>query len=341
MSSDRLNVGVVGAGILGSRHARQFAELAGARLAAVADLNRDRAAEVAGKYGAESFGDFRSMLDMPNLDAVVIATPDHLHVAPVTAALEAGKHVLVEKPLATTVADATKLVEAAKASNRILQVNYSQRFVPDYSWTKDQIVAGTLGRVLSMRSVMNRPISVPTEMINWAGASSPLFFMSSHHLDLMCWYADSPVQEVCAYRVNEVLRSRGIETDDVVQVLVKFRNGTIATVQSSWIFPNNYGTPESLLEIVGSERVVSLGRAEAAMVYSASANKSVNLATSHEINGVLYGAFRNSLQHFVDSALTGTEPSTSGANTLEVTRLQCAMLDSLEQGRPVVLDSPA
>lgn len=341
MSADQLHVGVVGAGILGSRHARQFDELEGARLVAVADLNADRAAEVAGRYGAEWYDDFRSLLDMPGLDAVAIATPDHLHVEPVMAALEAGKHVLVEKPLATTVADATKLVEAAEANHRTLQVNYSQRFVPDYSWAKDQIEAGTVGRLLSMRSVMNRPISVPTEMITWAGESSPLFFMSSHHLDLMCWYADSPVQEVYAYRVNEVLRSRGIDTDDVVQVLVKFCNGTIATVQSSWVFPNSYGTPESSLEIVGAERVISLGRAEATLVYSSSANRSVNLATSHEVAGVLHGAFRTSLQHFVDSVLNGTEPSTSGANTLEVTRLQCAILDSLVQQRPVVLLHPA
>jgi predicted dehydrogenase len=137
-----------------------------------------------------------------------------------------------------------------------------------------------------------------------------------------------------------VLRSRGIDTDDVVQVLVKFRNGTIATVQSSWVFPNSYGTPESSLEIVGAERVISLGRAEATSVYSSSANRSVNLATSHEVGGVLHGAFRTSLQHFVDSVLNGTEPLTSGANTLEVTRLQCAILDSLVQQRPVVLHHP-
>jgi predicted dehydrogenase len=340
MTAEQLNVGVVGAGILGSRHARQFAELDGARLVAVADLNTARAAEVAGKYGAEWHEDFRSLLDMPGLDAVAIATPDHLHVGPVMAALEAGKHVLVEKPLATTVGDATKLVDAAEANQRVLQVNYSQRFVPDYSWAKDQIEAGSLGRLLSMRSVMNRPISVPTEMISWASASSPLFFMSSHHLDLMCWYADSPVQEVYASRAGEVLRGRGIDTDDVVQALVKFHNGIIATVQSSWVFPNSYGTPESSLEIVGAERVIALGRAESAMVYSSSANRSVNLATSHEVAGVMHGAFRTSLQLFVDSVSTGNEPPTSAANTLEVTKVQCAILDSLEQQRPVVLDHP-
>jgi predicted dehydrogenase len=188
---------------------------------------------------------------------------------------------------------------------------------------------------------MNRPISVPTEMISWASASSPLFFMSSHHLDLMCWYAGSPVQEVYATRAGEVLRGRGIDTDDVIQALLKFRNGIIATVQSSWVFPNSYGTPESSLEIVGAERVIALGRAESAMVYSSSANRSVNLTTSHEVAGVTYGAFRTSLQLFVDSVLAGTEPPTSAANTLEVTKVQCAILDSLEQQRPVVLDRPA
>src|SRR5512144_985456 len=129
--TDKLRVAVVGVGILGSRHARVFAEQPDCELAAVVDLNSARAEQVAQAHGVRAFTDYETMLQCVDIDAVAVATPDHLHRAPVVTALQAGKHVFMEKPLAVTAQDAREIVAAAASANAVAMVNYSQRFVAD------------------------------------------------------------------------------------------------------------------------------------------------------------------------------------------------------------------
>ncbi len=114
----KLRIAVLGAGILGSRHARVFAEQEEAELVAVIDPSRDRAAAVAERHGARAFGDLREVWDAVPFDALAIATPDHLHRAPAVAALDRGRHVLIEKPLATTRDDVEAIVAASERSRR-------------------------------------------------------------------------------------------------------------------------------------------------------------------------------------------------------------------------------
>ena len=96
---------------------------------AVVDLNTARAEQVAEAHGARAFTDYEAMLRSVDIDAVAVATPDHVHCAPVVAALRAGKHVFLEKPLATTAQDAREIVAAAASANVVAMVNFSQRYV--------------------------------------------------------------------------------------------------------------------------------------------------------------------------------------------------------------------
>jgi predicted dehydrogenase len=337
--ADSIGIGVVGVGILGERHARVFSELSDSELIAVADTNNERAERVANQLGVRAYDDHRALLDDPAVGAVAVATPDHLHFEPVMAALKARKHVLVEKPLATTVGEAKKMVTAAQSGGLILQVNFSQRFVPDHVWAKGQIQDGAIGELLISRSVTNDTISVPTEMISWAASTSPIFFMTSHHLDLVCWYHDAEVEEAYAYEVSRVLKERRIAVHDAVEALVRFTNGATATFHSSWIYPNSYPTvADSSLELVGSEGVILLGRGDNTLIYSGSGGRKMNLATTYEIDGTLHGAFRYSLELFLRSVTNGLEPMTSGSKTLGVTLAQCAILESLAQHRPIKIN---
>src|SRR5688500_94506 len=119
---NEIRVVVVGAGILGRRHARVFNEIEGVRVVGVADHSLERAAAT----GNAAFASLDDALAKVECDAVAVATPDHLHREPALAALAAGKHVLVERPLATSIADARAMIAAARAQQRVLQVNYSQ-----------------------------------------------------------------------------------------------------------------------------------------------------------------------------------------------------------------------
>jgi predicted dehydrogenase len=333
---------VIGVGLLGERHARVWSEIPGARLVGVADANSERAEQVGGRLGVAAYTDAATLLDRPDLSAVSIATPDHLHTQSVLAALRAGKHVLVEKPLATDLDEAEAMVVAARDAGRVLMVNYSQRFVPEFNWAKKQIADGVIGRPMIVRSLKDDQISVPTEMLRWAAETSPIFFMTSHDLDLVRWYLEDEVETVYAQEASGVLRARGIDVHDGVEVVARFRGGAVATFHSSWIHPAGFpGLTDSWLQIIGSDGVLSLGRAREHELFVAGGATSPRFGTADDIGGALRGAFRHSLEHFLDSLRTGTQPMTSAARTLGVTAAQCAIIESLRQGGPVTVRLPA
>src|SRR5690606_10231654 len=136
------------------------------------------------------------------------------HRDPVLAALEAGKHVLVEKPLATTTEDARAIVAAAERRDRIVQVNFSQRRLPPYAYLKRVIDAGEIGEPRLVVSVKRDRLHVPTRMISWAASTSPIFFMTSHDLDLIRWYLEAEPVGVSAQETRGVLESKGVAAPD-------------------------------------------------------------------------------------------------------------------------------
>lgn len=334
--SGTIGVGVIGVGILGRRHARVFAELPGSSVEAVADTEFERAERAAGGVGGRAYADYDSLLKDAAVDVVAVATPDHLHFGPVMAALKAGKHVLVEKPLATKLSEALAMIAEAERVDRVLQVNFSQRFVPEHAWAKREIARGAIGDLLVSRSVANDTVSVPTEMIRWSAGSSPLLFISSHHLDLICWYSESQVEEVYAYEASRVLKGRGIDTQDAIEAVARFSDGSVATLHSAWVYPNTYPTvSETSLELIGTEGVIQLGQGANGYLYSPETAQKVKLGTAYEVGGSLYGAFRHSLELFLESVSTGTEPMTSAARTLPATVVQLAIMESLARRLPV------
>jgi predicted dehydrogenase len=333
---NEIGVAAVGVGLLGQRHARVWTEVAGARLVAVADTSPERAGDVGELMRVPGYTDLNELLAHEDVAAVSIATPDHGHLEPVLAALAAGKHVLVEKPLATDLDEARRMIAAARAAGRILMVNYSQRFVPEFHWAKRQIADGAIGRPTIVRSLKDDTIYVPTEMLSWASRTSPIFFMTSHDLDLVHWYLEDRVEEVYAHEVSGVLRGRGVDVHDGVEALIRFRGGAVATFHSSWIHPNGFpGLTDSWLQIIGTEGVLSLGRGREHELYRATGATSPRFGTADEIGGTVRGAFRISLEHFLEAVRSGTKPMTSAARTFGVTATQCAIIESLRTRRPV------
>src|SRR5699024_6314194 len=107
----------------------------------------------------------------------------------------------------------------------------------------------------------NDRIHVPTKMLSWASETTPAWFLSSHDVDLVCWYLGQPAVEVYATAVRGVLESRGINTPDAIQAQVRFAGGAVATFESCWIYPDTFPTmTDSFVEIVGTDGVVHLDR---------------------------------------------------------------------------------
>ncbi len=338
---NKTRIAVVGAGILGSRHARVFREMDESELVAVVDVNAERAEKIARANGANAFTDLKQMLASADVDVVSIATPDHLHRDPVLAALEAGKHVLMEKPLATNADDARAIVKAVDTSKRVAMVNFSQRYVSDHLWIKQRVDAGKVGAPKMIISVKFDTISVPTGMIaSWSAKTSPLFFMSSHDLDLVQWFVGANPVEVIAREVRGTLDARGFGVHDGLNALIQFEGGVSANFHSSWIHPNTYPrVADGYMQIIGSDGAIMYNnRTRTAEMFNARGGEKVEFTGPHtadEVNGKITGAFVYSLQHFLACIRDGREPDTSPRRALPIALAQAAAMESLRTLKPV------
>ena len=339
---NQLNIAVIGAGILGSRHARVFYEQPETQLVAVVDVNPARA-EVAERYDARFYKDMPSMLEAEDVDAVAVATPDHLHREPVLAALAAGKHVFMEKPLATTADDAHAIAAAVATSGRTVMVNFSQRFVSDHMWIKQMIEEGAIGRPQAVISVKFDTISVPTSMIRgWSAQTSPIFFMSSHDLDMTYWFLGSRPVEVYARELRGTLEGLGFDTHDGLNALIQFEGGVTAAFHSSWIHPNTYPRiADGHLQIIGSEGALTYNnRTRTAEIHNGRGGQKLEFTGPHtadEVGGKITGAFTESVREFIRCVSEGREPATSPQRCLPIAEAQAAVMESLRTGQPVNL----
>ena len=325
---------VVGAGILGSRYARVFFEMDGISLVGIVDPTLEKAVSVGEPYNAPGFDTFEQLLHEVEFDAAAVATPDHLHFQPVMTALECGKHVVVEKPFATDLGEARTMIEEAARRKLTLKVNYSQRWVPEYMWIKDQIDRGVIGRPTMVLSSKQDTIVVPTQMIRWAAETSPIFFMSSHDLDLVAWFIGSRASRASAHDHWGVLEAHGIDAHDGVDALVTYESGVVANFHSSWIHPNSFPHLVTDRMIIIGERGIIRFESEERQVecYAAAGGQTVVFSgpqTANEVQGRIQGAFTRSLHDFLHCVTTREESSTSANQTLHVTATQVAILQAL------------
>lgn len=340
MSTENLKVGVVGLGILGTRYARVFSENTRTKLKAVSDINIEKAIRIADDYSINAYDITDDMLNRENLDAVAIATPDHAHSEIILYALKNDLHVIVEKPLTTDTESAKKVITVAEQTNRIVMVNYSQRFVTDHLWIKNKIEEGAIGKPHMVQSEKFDTIFVPTKMISWAENTSPFFFMTSHDLDLICWFLDTKPTEVYAQEVNDVLKSKGIDIHDGVQAIIRFETGASASFHSSWIHPKTYpAIAGGSLEIIGSEGFIRYSMINREInMYTGETSLKVQfdgIHTADEKNGQIEGAFPKSINHFLDMIEKDEDPIISAKNTLHVTLAQCAAMQSIKENKPI------
>ncbi len=154
-----LRIGVMGAGFMGGTHARALASLPGVQVAGVSSRTAEKAAALAAEVGAQPYTDARALLDAPDIAAVAVTLPTHLHREYAVAALEAGKHVLLEKPMALTLEECDAIIAAQRAAGRILMLEHTLQFWPEYIVLVETVQSGALGRPLT--AVAQRLLTMP------------------------------------------------------------------------------------------------------------------------------------------------------------------------------------
>lgn len=339
---ETIRVGVIGLGIMGKQYARVYSEHPLSTLAAVCARRPEQVEEFRQRYQVPGFTDHREMLERGGLDAVVVATPDAHHFVYARDVLESGRHVLVEKPFTTSVAEADELNRIALRKNRKIQVAFNHRWLSAYYQTRKSIAAGDIGAPLMGYARKNDTIYVATKHINWAGSTTSAWFLSSHDIDLMRWWLDSEPVEARAWGRREVLVKMGIPTYDVIQAQVKFASGAFVTFESGWIYPDTFpSTVDSFMEVIGTSGHVHLDRKRESIEIST--GKKFSYPKGFLISdtfGRLRGAFPMCLEDFLLAIRDDTAPHVTGIDGRQVTAILEAIHESLRSGESVAIAPP-
>ncbi len=336
--SARLRVGVIGVGWHGGSHLQNFAAEPRAEVAAICDINEEllrRRQEELG--GCPTFADYHDLLARGDVDAVVIALPDALHRGPAVAALRAGKHVLLEKPMALSVADAEAIAEAARQAGGCFMLNLSNRWIPAFAKGKELVDSGSLGAVRYVFARLANRIEVPTERLGWLRESHLAHWIGIHRLDIARWWIGREAVRVRAVQRAGVLAARGLDVPDFYQATIEFDGGAVMSLEGNWILPPSYpGLVDSKFFALCERGCIDVDRLRSEMFTAGPETFELATPTSGAVldqqSGFTYAACR----HFIDCALTGQPPLITVADGLALTRVLCAIVRSAEADGEVI-----
>lgn len=302
---DKLRIGVIGLGWFGEIHCETIIGVPNLELAALCTRTGDRLDALGEKFGvAKRYRDYNDMLADPEIDAVSICTMWDQHTEPAIAALKAGKHVFLEKPIASTVEDANRIVAASKGAKGILFIGHIVRFNPRYRAAKQAIDAGRIGKIVAMSSRRNIPAAWTPTILNKIG---PIVGDAIHDTDIMLWLTGDRI--VSAYA--QTTDVRGLKNPDIGQTMYRFAGGATATLETVWCMPEK--TPfdiDERMSIIGTEGIIhiqdtfpNLGIVDADRLHSP------DITYWPMFEGVRGGALRDEFGYFTNCALSGTTPT--------------------------------
>ena len=337
---DRVGFGVIGAGLFGENHALVYSRLPGVELIAVCDQNEARAKEIAERYGARRHEtDYQKVLADPKITAVSIATPDFAHAEIALAAAQAGKHILCEKPLATTVEEAQAIVDAAAKAGVTLMVDFHNRANPPFVAAREQVRSGAIGTPAYGYARLSNTTFVPLEMLSWANRTSALYFLGSHAVDIMRFILDDTVVRVQAVSRSGILRKMGVDAPDFHVAIAEFSRGAVVTFEHAWILPQSQPMVYDFkVELLGSEGAVYLDSSHHGAVELHSGGRLsygdvLGVAPTSDLR--VGGFVLEAIARFADAVLHGRPVLATGEDGLEATRIVAAMQRSAETGQQV------
>jgi predicted dehydrogenase len=362
---DKIRAAVIGLGV-GMAHARGYRANPNAELIAVCDADPARLHLRGTELGIppeRQFCDYAELLRLPELDAVSIGLPNYLHAPVGIAALQAGKHVLCEKPLACSATEAAAMVDAARLNGRELMVCFNYRFRDDARWLRDMGNAGRMGSVYYARAGWLRNTGIPgfggwftTRAMSGGG---PLIDLGVHILDLTLWLMNYPRPVAVSGQTFSTFGPRGrkawgnkpptgpaaslsgaFDVEDLAAGFVRFDNGAALQIETSWASHTKPGRDDYFIHLYGDEGGADLYVAnytdrDTLRFYTEDCGQPVvlqpaiiNRAAGHEL----------AVAHFVDCLQSGRPVESTGAQGQALMQIIDALYESSATGREVRLD---
>jgi predicted dehydrogenase len=338
MSEDRVGIGLVGAGAIAQiTHLPTYESLPSAEVVALCDPQKGKGSELAARYGIPFVcTDYRRLLDRAEVDAVDVCTPNAFHARVAVAALQAGKHVLVEKPIATSAADALSMVEAARSAGKALMVASTARFRHDSLSLKTFLEKDELGELFYAKTGWLRSRRRWSEL-DWRfdrkiSGGGVLMDSGIQVLDVALWLLGFPDPE----RVFASTHTpAGRKVEDSAVALVRFKGGLALTLEVNWsmLMDEDF----AYLNVYGSEGGALLNPLR---IHREMHGKLLNVTPAHvdKPRSVFKDSYRRAIEHFIKCVRGEEEPMSPGEEGLKVLQLMEAVYRSASEGREVVLD---
>ncbi len=335
-SGKKLRIGIVGLGAIAQRsHIPNLANASRAEIVAVCDPLRERAESVSRIWSIERWcTDFRELLSMKDIDAVSICTPNYLHAPMTIAACNAGKHVLCEKPMATTIEDARRMIAESRENKVKLEIAEFKIFTPIYEVIKEVIDQGLIGEVLTARTKIAHggpegwsPVTGEWFYRKNESGYGALLDLGGKQITLMRWLLGDEVSSVMG-KVG-ILSKKNSEVEDHAVGVVRFTKGALCVLEASWCTnPGFKGT-----EIVGTKGTI----------FADYPNTTLEVRLTGKIDGVLKpnvpeeSRKGNPFQRFVDCVLDDKEPDITPESELKTLEVIMALYESSAREHEVKL----
>lgn len=323
-----LRMAVIGCGRIGLVHARGIATSQQAALAAVCDIDPSRAEHVGKTFGAAAYHDVRQMLAAERLEAVTIATPDHAHVEPALAAIEAGCHVFCEKPLAESCAAAQAMASLALERGVHLGVDYNRRFGFGYRRARQLIDESAIGELQSIVVLVSDPPPGPPLSKNRFAIFTTLL---THHFDLVAWYG-GPIRSIMA------VAGQYKALVGNVHITCELRTGVVATIIANY----RTGQPRTLerMDLIGSQGTLTVDNVTRGVTLERLGSDDVQTLRldSSDSGDAFYQTLIDHLQSFIAHLARGESPDVTAQDALASLAAAEAAIESLQSGRSIELN---
>ncbi len=300
-----LRYGIIGLGFFGEKHAEVLSACSGVKLQAVSTRRPDRLEEIAGRFDIpKTYTDYRDLLADPEIDIVSVVTHAGDHGDITVNALQAGKHVFLEKPMADNVPDCDRIVAAARTAKGRFMVGHICRFDPRVTLARQAIEQGRIGKIVSMHAARNLPAQISAGVLD---KISPLMGDGIHDTDLMMWLTGSAVKTVYA----QYVRVRQFRHPDIGWAMYRFTNDAVGVIETVWHLPES--TPfaiDARMEIIGTKGAIYIDCGDAGLtIHEPHGIQKPDTAYWPNLHGRRIGILRSELEYFVDCVTSGKNPA--------------------------------
>lgn len=275
--SNTVRVGIIGCGgIANGKHLPSLKQVSGVEIVAFCDIIEEKAIEAAKKYGTEKakvYTDYKKLLEDKTIDVIHVCTPNRSHSYITIDALEAGKHVMCEKPMAINAAEAKKMVDTAKRTGKKLTIGYQNRHRPDSLFVKSEVEAGTFGEIYYAKATAIRRRAVPTWGVflnEYEQGGGPLIDIGTHALDLTMWCMNNYKPKYCVGTTYKKLgdkfptgnawgdwKKEEFTVEDAAFGFIVMENGATIYLESSWAL-NILDPREAVTTLCGTDGGVDM-----------------------------------------------------------------------------------